>query len=255
MVSVDRASPSQSQSLFDQQEFDIRCEWGLNGVRQLAPISDAIIIVDVLSFSTAVDIAIGNDALVYPYRWNDETAMTFARSHDAILARGRDESRTDYTLAPSSLLHIPPQTRLVLPSPNGSTLSLATGDTPTLAGCIRNAKTVANAAATSGQRIGIIPAGERWKSDGTLRPALEDLIGAGAIICHLAGNKSPEAQLAEAAYLHFKENMTEYLKRSSSGRELIDRGFEKDVELAGALNISNHTPQLINGAYINHSKM
>ena len=34
---------------FNQCEFDIRCEWGENGVHQLAPISDAVIIVDVLS--------------------------------------------------------------------------------------------------------------------------------------------------------------------------------------------------------------
>jgi 2-phosphosulfolactate phosphatase len=32
-------------------EFDIRFEWGLQGVLQLAPISDVVIIVDVLSFS------------------------------------------------------------------------------------------------------------------------------------------------------------------------------------------------------------
>ena len=35
---------------FDQQEFDIRCEWGEQGVAHLAPISDVCIIVDILSF-------------------------------------------------------------------------------------------------------------------------------------------------------------------------------------------------------------
>ena len=39
---------------FDQREFDIRCEWGEQGVARLAPISDAVIIVDIMSFSTCV---------------------------------------------------------------------------------------------------------------------------------------------------------------------------------------------------------
>jgi len=41
---------------FDQLEFDIRFEWGEHGVTTLAPISDVVIIVDVLSFSTSVEL-------------------------------------------------------------------------------------------------------------------------------------------------------------------------------------------------------
>ena len=44
---------------YDQSEFDIRQEWGLRGVEVLAPISDVVIVVDVLSFSTCVDVAVG----------------------------------------------------------------------------------------------------------------------------------------------------------------------------------------------------
>ena len=31
---------------FDQREFDVRCEWGVAGLRQLAATSDAIVIVE-----------------------------------------------------------------------------------------------------------------------------------------------------------------------------------------------------------------
>ena len=234
-------------SIFDQHEFDIRCEWGAAGVEQLAPESDAVIIVDVLSFSTSVDIAVARGAIVYPYRWKDEKAVAYAESLGAMVAASRRGS-AGYSLSPNSLLHIPKGTRLVLPSPNGATLSLATGDAPTFTGCLRNAQAVARAAQRIGPRISIIPAGERWP-DGGLRPALEDLIGAGAIVHHLTGTRSPEAAAAEATFLHFRDALATCLKQCSSGKELIDRGFEPDVELAAALNQSDGAPILADGAH------
>src|SRR5690606_29618051 len=111
---------------FNQAEFDVRCEWGEHGVAQLAPESDAVVIVDVLSFSTSVDIAVGNGAIVYPYRGKGELALDYAQSVGAILADFHRTGEAGYSLAPSSLLYIPSGTRLVLPSLNGSTLSLAT---------------------------------------------------------------------------------------------------------------------------------
>lgn len=51
----------------DQAECDIRCEWGQQGVESLAPSSEVVIIVDILSFSTCVDIAVGRGARVFPY--------------------------------------------------------------------------------------------------------------------------------------------------------------------------------------------
>jgi 2-phosphosulfolactate phosphatase len=233
---------------FNQKEYDIRFEWGLNGVKILAPLSDVIIIVDVLSFTTSVDIVVGNRGLVFPFAGEEDALPAYAQSVGAVAASRRRQDESAYSLAPSSLLKIPEGTRLVLPSPNGSTLSLATGSTHTLAACLRNASAVAHKASQLGKRISVIAAGERWP-DGTLRPALEDLLGAGAVIVQLAGQRSPEAQLAAAGFLHYEQNLLETLLRCGSGKELAGRGFQKDVEIASALNVSSTAPLLKDGAY------
>jgi 2-phosphosulfolactate phosphatase len=237
---------------FDQQEFDIRCEWGERGVFILAAQSDVIIIVDVLSFSTSVEIAVAQGAIVFPYRWQDETAVSYAESREAMLAApGRDQ--TSYSLSPASLIGIPQGTRIVLPSPNGATLTLAAKQKRVLAGCLRNARAVAAAAQKFGRRIALIPAGERWPDDGSLRPAYEDLIGAGAIISHLNGSRSPEAAAALAAFHAVESDLKNILRQCSSGKELIERGYETDVMLAARLDISECAPLLINDAYIRAS--
>jgi 2-phosphosulfolactate phosphatase len=238
---------------FDQSGFDVRCEWGENGVRQLAPVSDVLIIVDVLSFSTCVEIAASRGAIVFPCRWKDESAREFAASVNAELAS--DQRGSGYSLSPASLINISAGTRLALPSPNGSTLSLSAcsgGTIPTLAGCLRNCRAVAWAAAKFGRRIAVIPAGERW-DDGGLRPAFEDLVGAGAIINHLEGSLAPEARVALAAYLSVKSELKQTLRQCGSGRELIERGFEQDLEPASETDVSGCAPILINNAYVNQS--
>jgi 2-phosphosulfolactate phosphatase len=237
---------------FSQQEFDVRCEWGEPGVTRLAPSSEAVAIVDVLSFSTCVDIAVSRGATVYPYHWKDESAIAYAQSLNAILANFSRKFDAGYSLAPTSLLRIPKGTRLVLPSPNGSALTIAAGQVPTFAGCLRNATAVASALRQAGRRVGIIPAGERWE-DGSLRPAIEDLIGAGAIICHLPGSRSPEAELAVTAFMNFRGDILSCLKRCGSGKELIGRGFESDVDLAAAIDVSECVPLLAGGAYAHHA--
>jgi len=100
---------------FSQQEFDIRCEWGAHGVAVLAPISDAVIIVDVISFSTSVDIAVSRGAFVYPYSRRDDTASAYTDSVGAILAEPF-RKKEGFSLSPESLLNIPAGTRLVDPA-------------------------------------------------------------------------------------------------------------------------------------------
>jgi len=109
---------------------------------------------------------------------------------------------------------------------------------------------VAAVAHKYGRKIAVIPAGERWKDDGSLRPSCEDLIGAGAIIRHLNGCRSPEALVALAAFRAVESELDHALRQCSSGKELIERGFEPDVMLAAQLNVSACAPLLVNDAYI-----
>ncbi|MBE9188862.1 2-phosphosulfolactate phosphatase [Gloeocapsopsis crepidinum LEGE 06123] len=237
--------------IFDQAEFDIRCEWGEQGVINLAPISDVLIVVDVLSFSTCVEIASNNGAIIFPYQWKDNSALDYALSLNAELVSNERKLTNGYSLSPSSLVNIPANTRLVLPSPNGATLTLAVQQqAQVLTGCLRNCEAVANFAQKKGKRISIIPAGERW-NNGSLRIALEDMIGAGAILSHMQGTFSPEAKAAIAVFQSTKDALLSNLKSCISGKELITRRFAKDVELSAAYNISKCVPLFANNAYTN----
>lgn len=227
-------------------KFDVHCEWGLAGLASGLPHAAAIVVVDVLSFSTAVDVAVGCGARVLPHDRPGVSAEDVARRHGALLA-SRDR-HAGFSLSPASLLTLPAGALLVLPSPNGATLSLATGTTPTFCGCLRNAAAVAQAAARCGRPVLVVAAGERWP-DRSLRPGVEDWLGAGAVIHALPGARSPDAALAEASFLAAQPELLTYLEGCASGQELIDRDCGGDVALAAALNISTAAPRLELGIY------
>jgi 2-phosphosulfolactate phosphatase len=227
-------------------------EWGPEGARKFDGPAGAIVIVDVLSFSTSVDIAAARGARVYPFPYEDRgEAAKLAMRIGAEVAGPRGSTEFRFSLSPSSLSAIEAGTKLVLPSPNGSAISAAARTVPVLAGCLRNARAVANRAASlaRGAAVAVIPAGERWP-DGSLRPAIEDLIGAGAIIGELGLPCSPEAAIAKEAFCGVRPKLRELLRGCLSARELIDRGFAQDVEAALELNVSTAAPLLVNGAYI-----
>jgi 2-phosphosulfolactate phosphatase len=217
-------------------------------VRQLGATAEAIVVVDVLSFTTAVDIATSSGATIIPYAFEDDEAASYAAEQNAVLAGSRDGG--GLSLSPSSLTRIDPGARLVLRSPNGAELSLlAQSLSPTVvAACLRNATAVATGL-ESRRTLAVIAAGERW-DDGSLRPAIEDLLGAGAVIASTPErSRSPEAQVAASAFLAAESHLAETLRESMSGRELINRGFAADVELAADLNASTTFPLMIEGAF------
>ena len=226
-------------------------EWGLHGAEMLRDRVSVLVIVDVLSFSTAVAVAVAREASVIPFPFGDRTAAReAAAAAGAILAKARSSTYAGYSLSPPSLMTIPCGAKLLLPSPNGSRLSLAGGSVPILAGCLRNAKAVAAAARViAGEgAVGVIPAGEQWP-DSSLRPAVEDLLGAGAILDALDLPLSAEARIARDAFRGAGAELSLILRASVSGQELIGRGFQEDVEFAAAFDVSAVVPILRDGAY------
>ncbi|MBV9895109.1 MAG: 2-phosphosulfolactate phosphatase [Chloroflexi bacterium] len=244
--------------VFDQDGFAARFEWGQPGLRTLLPHVDLTVIVDVLSFSTAVDVATARGACVLPYAWRDESAAAFATKHAAVLAVNRYHVSAEqpYSLSPSTLAQIPPQTRVVLPSPNGSTLTTLAAEAHRVAsGCLRNARAVGTWACTR-TTVAVIAAGE-LRRDGTLRFAIEDLLGAGAILSHWPKtSRSPEAEVAVATFQHVEHELPNVLAQCASGREITAAGFPEDVAMAAELDVSDAIPVFVDpGWYANVSSL
>lgn len=245
-----------------QLPYSYRFDWGIEGLRALAPNADVVIVVDVLRFTSAVSAAVEAGATVLPYRWNDDGAAAHALRHDAVLAGRREDGCA--SLSPTDLLSAAPGTRIVLPSPNGATLAIAAAKLSSgrvLAGCLRNATaTAACARRAVGDRgtIAVIAAGERWgDAEGPLRPAVEDMLGAGAILAALdpsgavaAPCCSPEARTARAAFLDARPRLYEHLVRCVSGTELTNRGWDDDVATSAALDVTDRAAELIEGAFV-----
>ncbi len=235
----------------------VRLEWGPTGATAITRGADVAVVVDVLSFSTTVTVALGRGITVHPFRWRDERAVELARELDANLALHRQDARLrpgSVSLSPLSLQRSTGIERLVLPSPNGSTICAAlSGQGATVvAGCLRNAEAVSAYVADElarGATVAVVPAGERWP-DGSLRPAVEDLWGAGAVLAGLDRElMSPEAELARLAYEGFRDRPLEHLLSCASGRELVEKGFEPDVVIAGRPNTTDVVPRLEDGAF------
>lgn len=246
-----------------QASYDIRFDWGSVGAAALAGCGYAVV-VDVLSFTTSVTVAVEKGIEVFPFRWRDARAKELAMREGATLAVGRFEALglegRHVSLSPASLQRATDLTKLVLPSPNGSTICDAIADegAQVLAGSLRNRQAVAahlTRTGWSGDRrtqVAVIAAGERWP-DGSMRPCTEDLWGAGAVIAALVDlgveGLSPEARVAEQAFRAVEAGLAAELHACAGGRELLAKGFEDDVAVAAELDASEAVPVLVDGSF------
>lgn len=241
-----------------QREQRVRFDWGATAAQALAADADIAVVVDVLSFTTTVSVATARGMTVHPFPWRDDRAAAFADSLGATLAVGRlEETLLDQrgvSLSPAAMSRVRGVDRILLPSPNGSTIAslLADAGATVVAASLRNATAVGRWVALEGGTVVIIAAGERW-DDGSLRPGVEDLWGAGGVAAALvdAGitELSPEAWVAESAFRAVRGDLVTEMAGCASGLELIGKGFEDDVAMAAELDATDVVPVMTDGAF------
>jgi 2-phosphosulfolactate phosphatase len=240
-----------------QASYTRRLDWGPSGAAALvadARPGDVAVVVDVLSFTTTLSVAVEQRMTVHPFPWRADDAASYADARGAVLAVGRREGLASgaLSLSPVSFEGVTGVERVVLPSPNGSAISLGLAESGVVVvgACLRNATAVGRWLGRSGGRVSVIAAGERWP-DGSLRPAVEDLWGAGAVLSALRGDgASPEAEAAVAAFGAVRERLPGALAACVSGRELVSLGFAADVTVAAAYDVSEAVPVLEGDAFV-----
>ncbi|MGW9114621.1 2-phosphosulfolactate phosphatase [Microbacterium sp. NPDC055683] len=204
-------------SPFDQSSYQVRFDWGVEGLRRLAA-SDVVVVVDVIRFSSNVAAAVAaGDRVV------------LADAH-AVSANG-----AAVALAASELAHAP----------------------VVVAGALRNAAAVARAVmaeqhARGGRTsIAVIAAGERGAEG--VRFAVEDLLGAGAVIAALSDlgidHSSPEAVSTAESFRALRRAVKHLMTASGSGRELEGDERHADVKAAAAIDDLDVVPVLRDGVF------
>lgn len=174
-------------SPFDQSTYQVRLEWGVEGLGRLAP-ADVVVVVDVLRFSSTVADAVASGASV-----SLDDAERWSR--------------------------------------NGAAVAAAAKDSVVLLGCLRNASAVARAIAELQERrqartsVAVIAAGEA-DAAGAVRFAVEDQLGAGAIVAALTDlgidHTAPDAAVAAEGFRALRRALRHMINASGSAREIAD---------------------------------
>jgi len=257
-LSRDRATDVAAAGFEPWPDSSVHIEWGATGAALAADRGDVVVVVDVLSFSTTLSIAVSRDftCLVYSGAEIESLggpAMAAIRLGAKPLSRQRKVEPGTVSLSPASLLTAERGQRVVFTSLNGATVVGAAAKAPALlVGAPRNATASAELAArmlerTRAGRITVVACGERWNSVepgvAGFRPAVEDWLGAGAICAGLADrgySLSAEARLASAAWR--APTALADLAECVSARELRAAGFAADVQLALQVDADSLVP-------------
>ena len=243
------------ENIFNQSPYQCRMDWGTRGVLEASKRGDIIILVDILSFSSAVTSAVHHGVIIYPFTGIGDI-NEFGEKINAdvcLLDRMKARELNLPSLSITSFNESHKDKKYVVSSINGATCVSVAGENDYIfLGCLLNSTAVAKTANQVQEEkllnITVIASGERWSSLGNepkeLRPNIEDYLGAGAILELLNGTKSPEAKVCISSYQNSKKEIVELIKDSSTGREVINMGFPEDVEFSSQVGLFNEVPIL-----------
>ncbi|MCA1690728.1 MAG: 2-phosphosulfolactate phosphatase [Actinobacteria bacterium] len=239
-------------------------EWGAAGLREVLRVTEIAVVVDVLTFSTAVALASERGVRVHPHRAADAYAAKVAIRLGAHLAgperpseRGTGPERpSERETGPelqslASLAGLGEDDRVVLPSATGGALCLeaASRGVTVVVASLRNATAVGDWLLRQQRRVVLIATGDRWH-DGSFRMTVEDLLGAGAVLARLPRSMlSAEAKVAVDAFRASQADLPAVLRDCISGRELTTTGFGDDVGWAAESDVSSVVPVLDQGSF------
>jgi 2-phosphosulfolactate phosphatase len=242
------------------ESYSCQIDWGRRGAVRAAARGDILVIVDVLSFSTSVVTAVNYGGLIYPCMESDNPEKLAEQIGGEVAVR-REEvpGMGRFSLSPLTYIDIRPGTKVVVDSPNGATCSrYASQAAYVLAGCFLNVTAIANALSLIMEKensgITIIACGEREKDrggDGPIRWAVEDYLGAGAVISKLSCSKSPDSQVCEGAFLQFRDSIGQLIWDCPSGLELREKGFGEDIVHSVQIDNYKCAPIMVNGCFLN----
>ncbi|WP_243075584.1 2-phosphosulfolactate phosphatase [Microbacterium sp. SS28] len=199
----------ETSSPFDQSTYQVRFDWGVDGLARLAH-ADVVVLVDVLGLSAAAIEAVEKG----------------------------EQTATDAAPAAAALVEAAAQSGAVV-----------------VVGGLRNAGAVAAEVLAAQERraarasVAVIAAGK--PAEGGTRFAVEDLLGAGAVIDALSDrgidHSSPEAAVTGESFRGLRRATRHLLTASGSGRAL--QGRVDLLHAAAAVDASTAVPVLRHGAF------
>jgi len=215
---------------------------------------DVLVLVDVLSFSTAVAAATARGMILLP-AGSRRRAEALGLERDAQVSVSRkDTAPGRYSLSPLDYAGAPSGVRLVLRSPNGARLAVAARGAPAVivAGLVNATacgKSAAAGAKAEGRGVTVIAVGERIPGARRRRRrfAAEDLLGAGAVAAAVDLPRTGEATAAIRAFEASRRDLESILLSTTSGVELVGAGWGKDVQFAARLDSLSVVPLLQEG--------